>query len=47
MVSASDSRYPEGLNNLPAEAEVDPVSTGTGVFVMDSLPHGERGSKRG
>jgi hypothetical protein len=46
-MSASDSRYPEGLNSLPAEAKVDPVFTGTGIFVVDFLSHGERGQKEG
>jgi hypothetical protein len=32
IAAASDSRYPEGLNGLPAEAQVNPVFTGTGAF---------------
>ena len=31
-MSASDSGYPEGLNGMPAEAEIDPVSFGAGIF---------------
>jgi large subunit ribosomal protein L10 len=31
-MSASDSGYPEGLNGMPAEAEIDPVSIGAGIF---------------
>lgn len=42
-MSASDSGYPKGLNSLPAEAEVNPVSTGTGIFCAYFLSYDERG----
>ena len=45
-MSASDSGYPEGLNGMPAEAEVNPVSAGTGVFCAYVLPHDERGQEK-
>jgi hypothetical protein len=44
---ASDSRYPEGLNSLPAEVEVNPVFAGTGIFVINFLSNDEKELKRG
>jgi hypothetical protein len=32
----------EGLNDLPAEASVDPVFAGTGIFIMDLLHYDRR-----
>ena len=45
-MSASDSGYPKGLNSLPAEAEVNPVSAGTGVFCAYVLSHEQRAQEK-
>jgi hypothetical protein len=36
----------EGLNNLPAEASVNPVFAGTGIFITDLLYDDRRELKR-
>jgi hypothetical protein len=39
---------PEGLNNLPAEAKVNPVFIGTGIFLLwTSSPRVRRGQREG
>ncbi len=45
-MGASDSRYLEGLNGLPAEAEVDPVLTGTGIFLLWTFSPVTRGGQK-